>query len=121
MATRIMLKPVFTPKFGRTILSCPGNTANALQELSHAQLKIALLSLNCIFSHGQFRVLGFAFFHDFGATQKYYIFNNPPLSIDFVPFILGQKVRTCSASDETFFYYGGMRIKECTFALSCCY
>ena len=36
---------------------------------------------------------GFAFFHDFVVTENYYIFNNPPLDFDAVPFILGQKVR----------------------------
>ena len=38
------------------------------------------------------RCAGFAFFHDFVVTDNYYIFSNPPLDFDPVPFLLGQKV-----------------------------
>mmetsp|Transcript_2587 Transcript_2587/g.2693 ORF Transcript_2587/g.2693 Transcript_2587/m.2693 type:complete len:593 (+) Transcript_2587:54-1832(+) len=38
-----------------------------------------------------FDVPGFGFFHDFVVTENYYIFNNPPLAFDAIPFVLGQK------------------------------
>lgn len=42
------------------------------------------------------------FFHDFVVTEKYYVFNEAPLSLDPVPFILGNKgPAECMSFDRT--------------------
>eukprot|EP00638_Chattonella_subsalsa_P000584 CAMPEP_0117763500 /NCGR_PEP_ID=MMETSP0947-20121206/18695_1 /TAXON_ID=44440 /ORGANISM="Chattonella subsalsa, Strain CCMP2191" /LENGTH=558 /DNA_ID=CAMNT_0005585259 /DNA_START=30 /DNA_END=1707 /DNA_ORIENTATION=- len=49
-----------------------------------------------------FDIPGFVFIHDFAVTEHYYIFNQPPITLDPLPFIFGQKcIVPCMSLDTS--------------------